>query len=126
MVCQKSRDNQAVRRALTEKKDTHSKVIRVEERVVSDSSNSSSDSGDESSSISSGLQCNEESVHSRLPSSITAGTVKGCGAPLPFISNDAKFVAQTLLQRERDEILKASKAMLYDAFMKASEDSKRI
>jgi len=38
---------------------------------------------------------------------------------LPFISNDSQFVASTLRQRETLEVLRAAKAVLYDAYMKA-------
>jgi transcription initiation factor TFIID subunit TAF12 len=38
---------------------------------------------------------------------------------LPFISNDSQFVASILRQREALEVFRASKAMLYDAYMKA-------
>jgi len=38
---------------------------------------------------------------------------------LPFISNDSEFVASTLRQRETLEVLRAAKAVLYDAYMKA-------
>lgn len=38
---------------------------------------------------------------------------------MPFISNDSKFVASTLKQRESLEVYRAAKAMLYDAYMKA-------
>jgi len=38
---------------------------------------------------------------------------------IPFISNDTKFVASTLRQRESLEVYRAAKAMLYDAYIKA-------
>lgn len=41
------------------------------------------------------------------------------GMMIPFISNDQKFVASTLRQRESLEVYRAAKAMLYDAYMKA-------
>lgn len=41
------------------------------------------------------------------------------GMMIPFISNDKKFVASTLRQRESLEVYRAAKAMLYDAYMKA-------
>ena len=37
----------------------------------------------------------------------------------PFISNDVTFVAKTLLQRDQNEILRASKVMLLHAYMQA-------
>lgn len=39
---------------------------------------------------------------------------------LPFISNDAAFVADALRQRDAEEVVRAAKAMLYEAFVKAS------
>jgi hypothetical protein len=36
---------------------------------------------------------------------------------LPFVSNDSKFVASTLKQRDEQEVLRAAQAMLYEAFM---------
>lgn len=38
---------------------------------------------------------------------------------LPFISNDRDFVSRTLRERDANERLKASRAMLYDAYVKA-------
>ena len=38
---------------------------------------------------------------------------------LPFISNNPAVVAQTLEQRDRMEVARAAKAMLYDSYMKA-------
>mmetsp|Transcript_1731 Transcript_1731/g.3752 ORF Transcript_1731/g.3752 Transcript_1731/m.3752 type:complete len:184 (+) Transcript_1731:144-695(+) len=51
----------------------------------------------------------------------TAMSFKRCGASgiMPFISNDKKFVASTLRQRESLEVYRAAKAMLFDAYMKA-------
>ncbi|VEU36875.1 unnamed protein product [Pseudo-nitzschia multistriata] len=43
----------------------------------------------------------------------------GSSGIMPFISNDTKFVATTLQQRESLEVFRAAKAMLYDAYMKA-------
>jgi len=44
---------------------------------------------------------------------------------MPFISNDSKFVASTLKQRESMEVYRAAKAMLYDAYMKAVNEEPR-
>ena len=44
---------------------------------------------------------------------------------IPFISNDSKFVASTLKQRESLEVYRAAKAMLYDAYMKAVNEEPR-
>eukprot|EP00536_Pseudo-nitzschia_multiseries_P016640 jgi/Psemu1/222030/e_gw1.1179.22.1 len=44
---------------------------------------------------------------------------RGASRVMPFISNDTKFVASTLRQRESLEVYRAAKAMLYDAYMKA-------
>lgn len=78
------------------------------------------------------------SIHSAITP--TAGTVsvttgssqplkasENSGAPgvMPFISNDAKFVANTLKRRESLEIYRAAKAMLYDAYMKAVNEEPR-
>lgn len=41
------------------------------------------------------------------------------GALPPAISNDAKFVAEVLRQRDTLEMIRAAKGMLYDAYMKA-------
>lgn len=49
----------------------------------------------------------------------------GSSGVIPFISNDSKFVASTLKQRESLEIYRAAKAMLYDAYMKAVNDETR-
>ena len=51
----------------------------------------------------------------------TAMIFKRCGSSgiMPFISNDTKFVASTLRQRESLEVYRAAKAMLFDAYMKA-------
>jgi len=44
---------------------------------------------------------------------------------MPFVSNDSKFVASILKQRESLEVYRAAKAMLYDAFMKAVNEEAR-
>jgi hypothetical protein len=126
MVCQKSREKQAMRRSCSEKKGLNSKPLLSGGQIVSDSSNAGSVSSDENSSVSSGIEGSDDSLGGRPPTSIVSGNTNGNGAPLPFISSDAKFVASTLLERERIEVLKAAKAMLYDAYMKASEECNRL
>ena len=49
----------------------------------------------------------------------------GSAGVIPFISNDSKFVASTLKQRESLEVYRAAKAMLYDAYMKAVNNETR-
>lgn len=123
MVCQKSREKQATRRTLPAKKGLNA---TADERVVSDSSNASSVSSDENSSVGSGIQDNDDSHHGQPPTSIVSGTANGSEVHLPFISNDVKFVSDTLLERDRKEVLNAARAMLYDAYLKASEESKHL
>ena len=55
---------------------------------------------------------------------ITNSSTTGMGGRgiLPFISNDSQFVASILRQREALEVFRASKAMLYDAYMKAMNE----
>ncbi len=55
------------------------------------------------------------------PISIVSGDIpKEYSCHLPFISNDVRFVARTLRERNRNEVLNAAKAMLYDAYLKAA------
>jgi hypothetical protein len=126
MVCQKSREKQAPRRTLPEKKGLNSTARISDNRVVSDSSNASSVSSDEGSSVSSGIQDNEDPHHNRPPTSVMSGTANEFEAPLPFISNDVKFVADTLLERDRNEVLNAARAMLYNAYLKATDEFKHL
>jgi hypothetical protein len=55
---------------------------------------------------------------------IASSSTTGMGGRgiLPFISNDSQFVASILRQREALEVFRASKAMLYDAYMKAMNE----
>ena len=54
------------------------------------------------------------------PSTITSLSKSGNPPPqLRVFSNDAAFVAQVLRERERNEYLRAARAMLYDAYMQA-------
>jgi len=58
---------------------------------------------------------------------MTTGSSNSSGATgvMAFISNDSKFVASTLKQRESLEVYRAAKAMLYDAYMKAVNEEPR-
>jgi len=51
--------------------------------------------------------------------SIKSNKSSGTRGVIAFISNDTKFVASTLKQRESLEVYRAAKAMLYDAYIKA-------
>ena len=62
---------------------------------------------------------------SAATTSKTTKTSDGTPAVMPFISNDSKFVASTLKQRECLEVYRAAKAMLYDAYMKAVNEERR-
>ena len=55
----------------------------------------------------------------------TMKTSDGSAGVMPFISNDSKFVANTLKRREWLEGYRAAKAMLYDAYMKAVNEERR-
>lgn len=55
----------------------------------------------------------------------SARKITGASGLMPFISNDSKFVASTLKQRESMEVYRAAKAMLYDAYMKAINEEPR-
>jgi hypothetical protein len=44
---------------------------------------------------------------------------------LPFVSNDSIFVASTLKKRDEEEVLRAARSMLYEAFMQAIERHQR-
>jgi hypothetical protein len=46
-------------------------------------------------------------------------------AVLPFVSNDPKFVATTLRQRDEQEVLRAAQAMLYESFMQALQQQQQ-
>ena len=52
--------------------------------------------------------------------SIGSSASKEVTTILPFISNDAAFVADALRQRDAEEVVRAAKAMLYEAFINAS------
>lgn len=70
-----------------------------------------------------------QKLHSNFVSatadSKTTKTSDGAPGVMPFISNDSKFVASTLKQRECLEVYRAAKAMLYDAYMKAVNEERR-
>jgi hypothetical protein len=128
MVCQKSRDRQSVRRASSDEKGlgVNKRLSASEEQSDSGGTcHASSVSADERSVCSNGsssashIQCSDkQSSHSV---SIISAIQQNCGGQLPFISNDPVFVARILQERNRNEIMKAAKAMLYDAFLKANK-----
>jgi len=125
MVCQKSRERQPVRRGLPLKKRSGRPLVP---NVVSDSSHATTVSADDGSTCS-----NENSASSSAdseppqrchpPLSIISGIMKDYSGPLPIISNDSEFVASTLLERDRTEVLKAAKAMLYEAYLNAKKQA---
>jgi hypothetical protein len=98
--------------------------------VVSDSSNASSITSDEDRSVNSSTNSaassiyHGESLNSGPPVSIVSDLRKDHTGPLPFISNDPEFVASTLREYRRNEVLKAARAMLYDAYMNAAKGEK--
>ena len=55
----------------------------------------------------------------QLPASIGSASSKEETTILPFISNDPAFVAEALRQRDAEEVVRAAKAMLYEAYVKA-------
>ena len=130
MVCQKSRDRQSVRR--TSPSDDRGLPVSKRSPVSEEQSDSggtchaTSVSADERSVCSNGsssasnMQCNDKQSTSHSVS-IVSTIQHNFGGQLPFISNDPVFVAQTLQERNRNEIMKAAKAMLYDAFLKAKK-----
>ena len=134
MVCQKSRERKEQKvRSLPPKKRAinRSKTIEVD-GVSSSQSQTSSEaskptvanvSSDERSVSSSGnSSANATSMNSDIsegpPASILSGPSRDSSG-VPFISNDPRFVSNALRQRDNAETLRAAKAMLYDAYMKA-------
>ena len=90
--------------------------------VVSDSSHSNSVSSDERSIDSSASSSHHvESVFHVSSVSVARDLRKNHSGRLPYISNDVEFVANTIRNRDQNEVLKVARTMLYDAFIKASK-----
>lgn len=124
-MCQKSRERQpSPRRVLPPKKravsDSTKPAPSEEPEIVSDSSNAYADDRSISSNTNSAISSLHGNEFSSSPFSIVSGNDQEHGVALPFISNDAKFVAKALQERRRNEVLNAARAMLYDAYMKAA------
>jgi len=130
MVCQKSRDRQSVRR--TSSSDDRGIPVSKRSPVTEEHADSagtchaSSVSADERSVCSNGsssasnMQCTDKQPTSHSVSIIST-IPHNCGGQLPFISNDPEFVARILKERNKNEIMKAAQAMLYDAYLKAKK-----
>lgn len=81
--------------------------VSADERSIASFANSTA-----SSSLSS-----QEALVPSTEAAVSAG--KDDSGINPYISNDSTFVANTLRQRDTIEFVRAAKAMLYDAYMKA-------
>jgi hypothetical protein len=145
MVCQKSRDRQTrPRRSLPPKKRviTSTSITSTSEndeatisqtlgsRISSlhcmQSSSTVNVSSDErsqaSQSHSSSVSQSNDSTP-RTPATVLVPSKESSSA-IPYISNDLAFVRETLQQRDKVEVLRAAKAMLYESYMKALVVSK--
>jgi hypothetical protein len=58
------------------------------------------------------------------PTPRPAGGKTAAAAPLPFISNDEKFVSSILQKRDAMEIIRAAKSQLFEAYQKAMTNEK--
>lgn len=129
MVCQKSRERQPLRRGNTSEKGDVLPAMTSSDKQDrpsrSDSCNASCPSSDDrsvsssASSAPSSLNYVDKTI-TNAAISIVSGIQSDFNGHLPFISNDLGFVASTLRERNRNEVLKAAKAMLYDAYLKAA------
>lgn len=134
MLCQKSREK-SPRRSLPPKKrivsgtKPFSEGLSLSAGVVSDSSNASTISSDERS-VGSSTNSTASSINraENMPNgslvSIVSDLRKDNVGTLPFISNDSELVASTLRERDRNEVLNAAKAMLYESYILALRGEK--
>jgi hypothetical protein len=139
MVCSKSRDRQMTqKRTLPPKKrgiayrspTNDSQIQEISPQELSGTSLAASCvSADDRSVISFGNSTTSSAISGQdipgtLPSSILSERSEESGS-IPFISNDSAFVSKSLRQRDSNEVVRAAKVMLYDAYMKVLKGDDR-
>jgi len=135
MECKKTRERQMIKKkSLPPKKrgvverSTSGHPDQNENSVVTQSSSASLVAADDRSVVSFGGSTTCSSVCNRElmgppPSTVLSSATEAKRAT-PSISNDATFMAKTLLQRDQNEILRASRMMLLNAYMQALHGEK--
>lgn len=136
MVCQKSRERQAShlrslppkKRSVSERASSHESLTHLQQGPMTSldpiSPSIASVSADDRSVTSFANSTTSSFAASRSevlvnPLATVVFTGKGDMGLVPFILNDSALVAKTLQRRDTLEVVRAAKAMLHEAYMKA-------